>query len=249
MMNTHVTEFILKGNGSDISIDFHEPILIPSNAKLGLKNFVTYNNIPNITENYNNQIRLRAPGKKEYETFSLETGAYELTSICTQIQEWFEEKHPNVTDVRDNFKLIGNEATSKAEFIFKDDFGVDFNVDKSLHQVLCFENTVKHEGKGRYIGKYIVNITNVTQLIFNCNVIEVNYINDIQVPFIYNCPVNVPPGFRLSRELINISYKKLNTTQISNIRVWIVDENGGQVDLREDSLIVTLSLKIDEKND
>ena len=242
-----VIEFILKGNGSDISIDFHEPILVPTHAKLGLKNFVTYNNIPNITEGHNNNIRLKAPGKKKYEIFSLETGAYELTSVCTQMQEWLEQKYPNLKDVGENFKLIGNEATSKAEFIFKDDFGVDFSVDKSLHRVLGFGETDKYEGRGRYIGKSIVNIANVTQLIFNCNVIEANYINNMRVPFIYNCSVNVPPGFRLSRELINISYKRLNTTQISNIRVWIVDENGRSVDLRKDSLIITLSLKIDKK--
>ena len=47
----------------------------------------------------------------------------------------------------ENCKLIGNEATAKAEFIFKEDFGMDFNVGKSLHQVLGFENTAKYEGK------------------------------------------------------------------------------------------------------
>ena len=242
-MEAHTIEFILKGNGSDLSIDFHEPILLPNHAKLGLKNFVTYNNIPNITEGVNNNIRLKVPGGK-YEIFSLETGAYELSSVCTQMQEWLEEKYPSVKDVGENFKLIGNEATSKAEFIFKDDFGVDFNVDNSLHRVLGFDKAAKCEGRGRYTGKSIVNISNVTQLIFNCSVIEANYINSIRVPFIYNCPVNVPPGFRLSRELTNVSYKNLNTTQISNIRLWIVDEEGRPVDLREDSLIVTLSLLV-----
>ena len=208
-MDTHTIEFILNGNGSDLSIDFHEPILIPNRAKLGLKNFVTYNNIPNITEGDNNNILIKVPGEKHYETLSLETGAYELSSVCTQIQEWLEQKYPSLKDVGENFKLIGNEATSKAEFIFKDDYGVDFNVDNSLNQVLGFDK-VACEGKGRYIGKNIVNITNVTQLIFNCNVIEASYINSIRVPFIYNCPVNVPPGFRLSRELSNISYKNIS---------------------------------------
>ena len=103
----------------------------------------------------------------------------------------------------------------------------------------CWDKTAKYEGRVRYVGKSIVNITNVTQLIFNCNVIEANYIKDIRVPFIYNCPVNVPPEFRLSRNL--------NTTQISNIRLWIVDGEGRLVDLRDDSFIATLSLKIDKK--
>ena len=43
-------EIIVRGKGSDISTDFYEPINIPLDiyeAKLGLKSFATYNNIPN----------------------------------------------------------------------------------------------------------------------------------------------------------------------------------------------------------
>ena len=50
-------EFILKGKGSDVSSDFREPIIIPTEvyeARIGLKNFATYNNIPNIEQNQNN---------------------------------------------------------------------------------------------------------------------------------------------------------------------------------------------------
>ena len=46
-------EFIIRGKGSDISNDFYEPINIPIDeydAKLGLKSFSTYNNIPNVVE-------------------------------------------------------------------------------------------------------------------------------------------------------------------------------------------------------
>ena len=44
-------ELILNGKGSDISIDFYEPIVIPTDeyeAKLGSKSFSTHNNIPNV---------------------------------------------------------------------------------------------------------------------------------------------------------------------------------------------------------
>ena len=44
-------EIILNGTGSDIAVDFYEPIIIPTDiydAKIGLKNFITYNNIPNV---------------------------------------------------------------------------------------------------------------------------------------------------------------------------------------------------------
>lgn len=64
------------------------------------------------------------------------------------------------------------------------------------------------------------------------------------MPFLYNCSVDVPAGYRMGRELTSIAYKKLNTSQISHIRIWIVDEHGDTVNLRDDNLTVTLSLRL-----
>lgn len=243
-------EFIVRGKGSDISNDFLEPIVIPIEthvAKLGLKNFATYNNIPNIEEKKNNQIKIKVPGKDKYELFSLETGAYELKIIAQQIVEWIEITFPDLKDVEDNFKLFGNEATSKAEFLFKDDYGIDFNVNYSICSLLGFECNRKFHGKGRYIADEIIDIANVSQLIFNCSLTESNYINGKEAPFLYNCGIDVPVGYRLARELTDISYKNLTTSQISSIRVWIVDQDGTLVNLRNDDLVVTLSLKLKER--
>ena len=110
-------EFILKGRGSDISSDFLEPIVIPIEthvAKLGVKNFACYNNIPNIEAGKNNQVKIKVPGG-DYKLFTLDTGAYELSTIAEQLVEWIEITYPHLRDVETNFKLIGNEATSKAE--------------------------------------------------------------------------------------------------------------------------------------
>ena len=239
-------EFILKGKGSDISCNFNEPIIIPTDiyeARIGLKNFATYNSIPNVDINHNNQLKVKVPGH-DFVIFSLDTGAYEMSAINTQLQEWIEIKYPTLKDVDTNFKLLGNEATSKAEFLFKDDYGIDFNVQHSMHELLGFKKDSTFTGKGRYIGSDIVDIAKVTQLIFLCNVTDTNYINGEAVPFLYNCGINVPSGFRLSRELTKISYKRLTTSQLSHIRIWIVDQNGYPIDLREDVFIVTLSLRL-----
>lgn len=64
---------------------------------------------------------------------TLDTGAYELSIIAEQLSEWIEINHPDLKNVTENFKLVGNEATSKAEFLFKDDYGIDFNVEYSIH--------------------------------------------------------------------------------------------------------------------
>ena len=240
-------EFILRGKGSNVSCDFNEPLIIPTDvyeARLGLKNFTTYNNIPNVEINVNNQVKIKVPAGKKYQIFALETGAYELSIIYNQLREWIELKYPKLKNAEENFKLLGNEATSKAKFLFKDGYGIDFDVDHSICGLLGFTKRDKFEGSGRYIASNIVNITTVSQLIFNCNITDSNYINGQEMPFLYNCGINVPAGYRLSRELVDISYKKLTTTQISHIRVWIVDQDGAPVNLRKDDFVVTLSLHL-----
>ena len=53
----------MKGKGSDLSNILLEPINIPIEtveAKLGLKSFATYNNIPNVEKGRNNQLKTRS---------------------------------------------------------------------------------------------------------------------------------------------------------------------------------------------
>ena len=247
-MENHLTEIILQGKGSSISSDFFAPINIPYDAfiaQIGLKNFATFNNIPNIVEGVNNQLKIKVPGDEKWYIFALDTGAYELTVVEEQIKEWILVKHKEVLkNVTEKFKLIGNNATSKAEFFFLDDYGIDFDVPASMYDLLGFDKADKFEGLGRYVGKRLVNITNVTQMIFNCNITASGYINGQEMPFIFNCSVDVPAGFRMGRELTKIAYKNLNTTQISHICIWIVDEHGSPINLRDDDLTVTLSLRL-----
>lgn len=167
--------------------------------------------------------------------------------ISEQIVEWIKLKYPKLEKVEENFKLSGNEATSKAEFIFKGGYGVDFNVQSSMYDILGFDKDQRLEGTGRYVAKRIINIVTVRQIVFNCSLTESNFVNGRESPFLYNCGINVPVGFRLAREVSDISYKSLTTSQISHIRLWIVDQDGAPVNLRKDDLTVTLSLRLIQK--
>ena len=170
-----------------------------------------------------------------------------MASINKQIQEFISQNHPKLKDVDENFKLIGNDATQKAEFIFRiDGYGVDFDIEYSLHKLLGFNKNDKFENRGRHIAENIVDIVKVTQMVFNTNITESNYVNAQEVPFIYSCSIDVPGGYRLMREINNVSYKTLTTSQISIIRVWITDQNGAPVNLRGDELLITLSLKLEK---
>ena len=178
-------EIVLTGQGSDISCDFYEPIDIPLegyDARVGMKNLSTFNNIPNVEGGRNNKLKIKVPGQ-QWKVFTLPTGAYELSVIAEQMQEWIELSYPDLKDVAEKFKLIGNDATSRAEFIFKDDYGVDFDIEAGMYDLLGFTRYTKITGRGRHIGERIVNIATISQLVFNCNVTTSNYINGIQMPF------------------------------------------------------------------
>ena len=51
----------------------------------------------------------------------------------------------------------------------------------------------------------------------------------------------------MNRELTDLSCKSITTSQISHIRVWIVDAEGAPINLTDDNLTVTLSLKLVKK--
>ena len=245
IMEISITEIILKGKGSTLETEFQTPIYIKEGekAEIGLKSFSFYNSIPNITQTVNNCIQLAVPGSN-WQTVSLETGSYELSSVSRELVEWIKLKFPNLKDVDENFKLEGNEATSKAEFTFKEDYGFNMDTPHSIAKVLGFGRTRKERGPGKYRGNSIVNITNISSILFNCNISEPNYINNMHTPFIFNCAIDVSNGYKFSRELSKITYKLVRPNQISSLRLWITDQEGCLVNLRNEQVTVTLSLRI-----
>ena len=71
-------------------------------------------------------MKIIVPDSATWEVFSLPTGANQLHIIADHIVEWIELKYPDLPNVDKKFKLIGNEATSKVEFIFKEDYSLGY---------------------------------------------------------------------------------------------------------------------------
>ena len=239
-------EFVLKGSGSDISLILPKSINIPDGheASIGLKNYSTYNNIPNVQKDVNDSIRVRTPSDATWKTFQLETGAWELTSIAESLYSWIEHQWPHLRNVRTDFQLSGQQATSKCFFLFKNDYAVDFNIENSMCNLLGFKRTDTFSGRGMHKAGRIANIARVTQLLFNCNIVETSWFNDSHIPLLYNCVIDVPSGYRMYRDVQSISYKRLNTPAIQVIHLWIEDQDRRVVDNRDELLVVTLSLNI-----
>ena len=246
------SEDILSGYGSDISTHFPTPIKIDTeryDAKIGLKSFVTYNNIANIIDNVNNCIKVLTPDYEDYIICRIETGSYEIEQISVAIQRFINKKRPSLKKVEEAFRIEGNESTSKAEIVIaKAGYAVDFDCEASICKILGFDKHDKFENTGRYVARKIVDIISVTHLVVNTNVVESNYINEQLAPYLYACSLDSPPGYRIQREIANICYKKLITNQISFLRCWLTDQHSDVVDLRGDELLIVLSIKLTPKS-
>jgi hypothetical protein len=248
-------ELVLRGNGSKISAMYREPIIIPERTHIGyigLKSFSFYNNICNVISNKNNQLKIFIPNEDEKEEpiehiFTLEAGAYEIAQVNSSIQTWIIQNHPRLAKtVKDDFVLLGNRATQKCEFhIRKEGYGVDFNVDYSIHKLLGYQKTDIFKSKGRFVASNIADICPVSAILFNTNISQSNFINGIESPYLYCSPLSVPPGFRLFKQIENISYKRLTTNTISQLTCWLTDQLNREVDILSDELVVVLSLKLE----
>ena len=234
----------LSGIGPYISAQIPSPIELDHenfDYKIGLKKIQTYYAFPNITENVNNQLKIR-PGKSaKFIPISLHTGAYELShindAILTQLKEKTAIKNPEIF-----FTLSANISTFKSVITLSGDgWAVDFNVIHSLASVLGFEKKLI-EGKGIHSSKHTVQIQVFNSLLFLTDITYPSILNDKYIPYIYHHSKHTAPGFNIVVEPANISYKSLTTNVLSHINLWVQDEKGHAVNFNNENLTVELKL-------
>lgn len=249
-MDYHEVELMVKGRGSEIYTEFNEPIRVDENhfAEVGLKSLSVYNSIPNILEGVNNSIKIKVPDVDNFEIFQFSTGAYELTGLYEELIQWIELKYPKLQNVNENIILQGNLATGKCEFILKKGYAFSMNTTASIANVLGFEHDSIGEGPGKFIGQNMVNISTISTLMINTDISVPNYINSQPVPYIFSCTIDVPTGYRLRREVPFVKYKRVNTNQISSLKVWITDECGQRVNLRQEEVVVVIIIRIQKQH-
>ena len=239
-------DFVLTGKSNTLQIILPQPFRVPEThiAEIGLKNAAFFHSIPNIDE-INNSVMLRAPGSG-WELLQLPSGAYEIDAIANKMLEFLQFRFPLISElIEKDFKLSADESTGCSVFSFKSDgFAVKFDTENSLAPLLGFPEVTEISGIGLHRSPGIVNISNVGYVFFNTNISDLNYMNDVKIPSIFAAILDVAPGFRFYRELSNISYKMLNTNQFSHLKCWLTDEHMKLLNLRGETVTVTLTIRL-----
>jgi len=235
---------LLSGNTTDFTTNILPPIQLENNERYEatLLSIDLYNSIPNITEK-NNKFQYSSDGGKTWKVITLNIGSYQLQAINDEIQRQMVSNNDYNKDNNEFYvSITENISELKSNvYISNTEYQVDFTVENSIGSVLGFDTVVSY---GYNISNKIVNITNVTSVLVNVDIISGSYINGCQSPAIYSfSPNSVPPGYFISERPFPPIYYLVNRSTINSIRVWLTDQKGNSVDLRGETVTVRLHIK------
>ncbi len=203
-----------------------------------LLDFTTYNAIPNITENVNNQLHYYT-GKNDKGQFTslqvvkLQTGSYEIDDINDELKRQIG---------LDNIELKAINSLLKAEI--KSKFYIDFSHPHSIGSLLGFPTSsgILLPNKS-HIGPNNVNIIKVNTINITCNLIQGSFKDGRSEHIIHTFYPTVPSGFKIIEKPHNLVYLPLSVINISDIELNVVDQDGKLVDFRGEIISVRLHIR------
>ena len=230
----------VSNNGSSITTPFSPPLIFPQgcNYEMALCSLETYYSFPNIDKT-NHALKVSRDDGKTWTQIEIPTGCYEIKAINRTIQRLIREKISG--GKTDDVRLAPNENTLQCILTLKDKIQVDFNIENSLRSVLGFD--AKIYKKGRHESEHIVNILRVNSIIVHCDVVKSSRKNGIASPFVYTFFPGVLPGEKIISRPKNLIYLPLTLDIISQMTVWLTDQNDVPIDLRGEVLTITFHMK------
>ena len=119
---------------------------------------------------------------------------------------------------------------------------VSFDVPNSLANVLGLKQDIVY-GVGRHASEKLVNIMSVNSILVHCNIIHSSYMRGQQAPVVYNFFSNAAPGQKRLEAPHNLIYVPVTVDVISNLSVWLTNQDGEHLDLRREKLTIRFHLR------
>lgn len=248
--------FTLTSYKSELSQEYFPPIELDKDGvyALGLYSLNTYNSIPNIVKYKNDLfyysivIGSSEEGKKYIRRIvRIPEGIYEIEEFEKVILDTVILDHqtylPGGHFSRENLKLSikANINTQKVEILAS--FPIQFETSDSIGSVLGFQDIIIPEDQ-LAASNSLVKITTVDIINVECNIVNGSYLNGQPSHTLFSfCPNDVPPGYKISLQPTNMLFLPVNTKQISNITLRLVDQGGKLVNFRGEQIVIQLNLR------
>lgn len=222
----------LTSTSSEIVREYPEGILLKEAYEVGLKHFVFWNTVYNIT-NDNNVLVLVDPVKKDRHEVHIEPGYYELDDIVAAFSEQ--------QIIKNSFTYIGLTKRS-LKIRIKSQFQVEFSSPNNIGSVLGFSSDrVIKPNKQEYSDKP-ANIFSINTVKVHCNLIRSN-IEDLKrnTNVLYDFPLDHNKiGGKVIKEINPICYFTINTSEIYELVIRITDQSNKLINFLGEEINLTL---------
>ena len=202
--------------------------------EVGLKHFVFWNTIYNVT-NENNVLKF-INGQKEY-TIIVNSGVYELDDLITRINT----DHICVLHTGTYIQLVKNSLKMK---VFSQ-WNIDFTVKNSIGKLFGFSSRMIPKNTYAF-SDLPVDIFSINSIKIHCNLVCTN-IEDLKknVNTLYEFPLDHSQiGGKVIKEPNPVNYFCVNTTdKIYKLVITITDQSNKLLDFRGESINLTLDFR------
>ena len=216
---------VVSDNSANIQTTFSPPLNLQANRdyELAMVNLETYYSFANIRQS-NNSFKWSIDGGKTWTLLHIPTGCYELKAINAEITRIRENSDITILPNAYTLQCILTVVGAKCK--------VSFDTPNSLASVLGFKQDIVY-GVGRHASEKLVNIMSVNSILVHCNIIHSSYMRGQQAPVVFYFFPNAAPGQKHLEAPHNLIYLPVTVEVISTLSVWLTDQGGGHLDLRE----------------
>ena len=130
--------------------------------------------------------------------------------------------------------------------IIKDSYEVNFRRYNSINILLGFHSKLYTPEFNE--SENMVNIFTINSILVNIDIISGSYVNGSTQPTIYSFFPDVSPGYKIITNPHNLLYLPITEDTIHSIIIWLTDQNGNELNLRGENLLMRFYLEKDLKN-
>ena len=111
----------------------------------------------------------------------------------------------------------------------------------SFNILLGFDNKLYTSGFNE--SENMVNILTINSIQVNINIISGSYVNGSTQHTIYSFFSDISSAYKIIENPHNILYLPITADTIHNITIWLTDQNGNELNLREENLSMRFQLR------
>lgn len=222
-------------NSSEIVRVYHQGITLKGEYYVGLKAFVSYNSISNISDTYSNtSFDFKNPNTGEKVSIRIPPGTYEMKQLFKCVTEKAKKKGITIT-----FKLY----EENQEIEMNCDYVIDFTTPTSVCKILGYSPYTYAQNTTLFSDRLPMLFT-INTIKVKCNLIN-SSINNFKLhdTTLYEFPLATYIGEKIVERPASVSYYKVNTDIIHTLSLSIVDQDDRPVNFQGERITLILEFR------